>query len=94
MLVTLWLTGALAALLFILIKPRPLRLVGAVALTAGITFSAIAIGAAWQHNPQEELHSVDAVSWVTLLGIGFSWLVAISSLFLLVGWLRLRASAK
>jgi hypothetical protein len=90
----MWTVSALAGLLFMLIKPRSLKLVTCIALTAGITFSAMAVGAAWDHNPQEEFHSADQVHWGALLSIGLSWLVVISSMFGLAGWLRSRSATE
>ena len=32
---------------------------------------------AWQHNPQGEFHDIDGVHWLSWVGVGLSWFVAV-----------------
>ena len=45
--------------------------------TAGLAAALFAISAAWQHNPQNEIHGPAGVSWRYWLLIGVTWVIPI-----------------
>lgn len=46
----------------------------------GLCLGALMMYAAWDHNPQGEFHDETGIHWLTWLGIGFSWLVAVAGI--------------
>ncbi len=53
-------------------------------LLLGIGVAALMMHAAWDHNPQCEIHCNGEIHWGYWVGIGFSWLVAVGVGFFLI----------
>ena len=62
----------------------------AVFIVFGILLAALAMFAAWQHNPQGEFHNNDGIQWTSWLSVGASWFVA-AQIPSAVGWVLFSA---
>jgi len=56
----------------------------------GLLVAAFMMNAAWQHNPQGEIHINGVIDWGYWLLIGFSWFVPVFAISVTLSFLILR----
>jgi len=58
---------------------KVLKIGWVVAVLLGFLAGNAAVYAAWQHNPQQEFHSIETINWFELSMIWFSWFLIVST---------------
>jgi len=63
---------------------RPWKIGGIFGSLSGFVVAAMAMLAAWDHNPQGTIHSESGIDWVYWLSLGFSWFVIVCAVVSLI----------